>query len=476
MKTLGRITALVLFSTIFLLSIPASAQTLKSIPDGAPIPANRFVELAKLINPTVVNISTSQTRGLYGHGQIDPRDPFFNFLEQFMGRGLRPPNPKPATSLGTGFIIREDGLIITNNHVIDRADVIQVQLSEGGKLYEAEVIGKDQRTDLALIKIKAGKKLPAAKLGTSQDLQVGEWVAAFGNPFGHGHSMSKGIISAKGRSIDELNRFPFIQTDASINPGNSGGPLVNINGEVVGVNTAIDARAQGIGFAIPVDDVKSIIKILEKDGQITRGYLGVYLSDIDEENAKSLLKLDTTEGAVVTQVQEGTPAAKAGIKPYDFIFQVNNHKVRSSGELIRRVADLSANEKAVLHLYRNGKKKKVKVTLGQHPDQVGTSRGAKNQKSESGLLEHGMGLSQYSEKLRRQFDLPKLKKGRPVIVKVQRGTSAYRAGLAPGDVILDVNKKPVYSVRAAKRQLNSKNLNLLRILRGEQVFLVYLRP
>ncbi|MGZ5280192.1 MAG: trypsin-like peptidase domain-containing protein, partial [Pseudobdellovibrionaceae bacterium] len=214
---------------------PAYAQ--KSIAPqlkfGDPLPANAFVELAKMINPAVVNISTSTTpkmpRG--GRGGMGGRDPFLDMLQEFYGFRAGPQgqmqNPKPQTALGTGFIIRDDGLIVTNNHVIAGADKIQVQLSENEKTYEAKLIGSDERTDLALIKIITKDKLPTVQLGSSKDLEVGEWVAAFGNPLGQGHTMTKGIISAKGRAIGEINKFPLIQTDTPINPGNSGGPLVN---------------------------------------------------------------------------------------------------------------------------------------------------------------------------------------------------------------------------------------------------------
>ena len=393
--------------------------------------------------------------------------------------GAGPARRRPAKALGTGFIIRKDGLILTNNHVIDKADVIQIQLTEGDtRLYEAEVIGKDKRTDIALIKIKADHDLPVAQLGASGTLKVGEWVAAFGNPFGHGHSITKGIISAKGREIDEINRFPFLQTDASINPGNSGGPLVNMRGQVIGVNTAIDARAQGIGFAIPIDDVKSIIKILEKEGYIKRGYLGIYLSDIDPQNAKSILNLDTTEGAVITQVQEEGPAAKAGLKPYDFITEVNGHKVKNSNELIRKISDMTSGQKANFKLFRNGKSKTLKVVLGTHPESSPPIRQKKQKhlKPQKTLSQFGLALSNYSVKLKKQMDLPKLKKGRPVILNVSSNSMAEKSGLAPGDIILDVNKVPVFNVKAAEKELYAGRLNLLRILRGTQVFLVYLRP
>jgi serine protease Do len=234
--------------------------------------------------------------------------------------------------LGTGFIIRDDGLIVTNNHVIAGADIINVQLSEGSKeTYEATLVGRDERTDIALIKIKPKEKLPVAVLGSSKDLEVGEWVAAFGNPFGHGHSMTKGIVSSKGRDITEINKFPLIQTDASINPGNSGGPLVNTKGLVVGVNSAIDARAQGIGFAIPIDEVKAIIPQLESKGRIARGYLGLFLGDLDPEAAE-YLGLGDQRGAVVTQMD---PRSSNGMTSIGNILKICRQRSRLSGSAAR---------------------------------------------------------------------------------------------------------------------------------------------
>jgi len=219
------------------------------------------------------------------------RDPFFDMLEQMYGfRGQPQPQnntPRPH-SLGTGFLIREDGLIVTNNHVIAGADEIEVQIEEkSDKMYQAKIIGSDERTDIALIKIE-GKNFPSVSLGSSSDLQVGEWVAAFGNPFGQGHTLTKGIVSAKGRNLSEINRFPMIQTDTPINPGNSGGPLVNSRGQVIGVNAAIDPRAQGMGFAIPIDEVKKLLPQLEKSGHLRKGFLGIQLGDLDPQAAMQL--------------------------------------------------------------------------------------------------------------------------------------------------------------------------------------------
>lgn len=443
---------------------------------GDPLPANLFVELAKQINPTVVNISTSQLptqrRAVPGYP-----DPFFDLFQNFMG-----PNPfyyqqqQPMQALGTGFIIREDGLILTNNHVVDKADLIQVQLSENSKeTYEAKIIGKDARTDIALIKIEVKKKLPAAPLGSSKDLQVGEWVAAFGNPYGHGHTMTKGIISALNREIDELNRFPFLQTDASINPGNSGGPLVNSQGLVIGVNSAIDARAQGIGFAIPIDDVKSILPTLEKNGSIQRGFLGVLMQDLDQESAQSL-GIDRTEGALITQIVPDSPAEKSGMKPYDLVIQVGEKPITSTRDLAREIQNYSPGNKVQVKVVRNKKDTTLGLVVGRHPDDVSTSvadkKGYQGQKAPFDL---GFKVSDYSKKLANEFNLPPLRERHPVVIDVDRGSIASWAGLAPGDIVLDVNRKSVSRAKDVLKYLRKDGMNVLRVLKQNRVALLYLK-
>ena len=347
-------------------------QPLPTLKLNEPLPANLFVELAKAINPSVVNISTSAL------AKRGPKDPMLEMLEKFYGV---PPqdeggwsNKPRRVGLGTGFIIRDDGLIVTNAHVIRDADLIEVQLTEGAdKQYKAEVIGSDQRTDIALIKIKPDGKLPAIHLGSSKDLEVGEWVAAFGNPYGHGHTMTKGIISSKGRAIQEINKFPLLQTDASINPGNSGGPLVNSKGQVVGVNSAIDARAQGIGFAIPIDEVKSILPQLEQNGKIRKGYLGIGPQDLDNQTAMFLGLEEEYRGSVIVNVQPNGPADKAGLKIYDVITEVDGQKIKNAQDLIDIISDKEPTKKIKIRYYRNNKGKALEkvanVVIEERPDE-----------------------------------------------------------------------------------------------------------
>lgn len=324
------------------------------------LPANLFVELAKAINPSVVNISTS------ANVRRSQRDPMQDMIEKFYGI---PPQQDPWSNkpqrvgLGTGFIIREDGLIVTNAHVIRDADIIEVQLTENSeKQYRAEVIGSDTRTDIALIRIKPDIKLSVASLGSSKDVEVGEWVAAFGNPYGHGHTMTKGVISSKGRSIREINKFPLLQTDASINPGNSGGPLVNSKGQVIGINSAIDARAQGIGFAIPIDEVKTILPILEKSGSIKKGFIGLDLADLDGNTLMYLGLEENNRGSLIRGVLANGPAEKAGLKLYDVIIQVNGQKVSDTQDLINKIADVAPNSKITVKYLRNNKGQAIEKT------------------------------------------------------------------------------------------------------------------
>lgn len=336
-----------------------------------PLPANLFVELAKAINPSVVNISTSAL------AQRGEPDPLREMLERFYGM---PPdqqnwdNKPQRLGLGTGFIIREDGLILTNAHVIRDADLIEVQLTENSeKQYKAELIGSDSRTDIALIKIKPDVKLSAVSLGSSKDLEVGEWVAAFGNPYGHGHTMTKGVISSKGRAIQELNKFPLLQTDASINPGNSGGPLVNSRGQVIGINSAIDARAQGIGFAIPIDEVKVLLPMLEKNGSIRRGYLGVDLQDLPPQLVQSLGFDENHVGSLIANTLLDGPAEKAGLRPYDVITEVDGYKIKNSQDFMDKIADLEPGKKIKVKYLRNNRgnavAKSATVTVESRPNE-----------------------------------------------------------------------------------------------------------
>lgn len=446
---------------------------------GDPLPRNLWVEMSKLINPTVVSITTTAS---VRQSNQRFRDPLQDFLEEFYGgRGMGPaPRQQPAVALGTGFIIREDGLIITNNHVVEQADVIKVQLdSTSGKLYEAEVIGRDARTDLALIKIDAKQKLPVARFGESKNVQVGEWVAAFGNPYGHAHTMTTGIVSAIGREIAEINRFPFIQTDASINPGNSGGPLVNSQGFVIGVNTAIDARAQGIGFAIPIDNVKQIVEQLEKEGRVRRGFIGVGIATVTEEVAQQL-GMNEARGVLITQVLRGGPADKGGIRPYDVIIEFDGKPTATAGDLQNVVGDVKIGSTAKTKIWRfddNGKRKEqtFEVAVTENPEDARrpSPRPTKQYFGQKAPFDLGFKVADYSSQLAKEFEVADGGAKNPIITEVERGTPAAAAGLQPGDMILDVNRTASGKATDVLKLLK-KGRNFLRIARGENVLIVTL--
>ncbi len=426
---------------------------------GDPLPGNLFIELAKAINPTVVNISTS----VVSNGRVQ-RDPMLEMLEKFYGQPMQQPsspNGRPRRmGLGTGFIIREDGLIVTNNHVIQDADIVEVQLTESGKSYIAEVIGSDARTDIALIKIKPDQKLPVASLGSSKDVQVGEWVAAFGNPYGHGHSMTKGIISSKGREIEEINKIPLIQTDASINPGNSGGPLVNSKGQVIAVNSAIDARAQGIGFAIPIDEVKAILPQLESRGSIRKGYLGLQPGDIDDQAAE-YLGLEEFRGAVILGMGNG-PAKKAGLKVYDIITELNGKKIKSATDLVNTVSDLEPGSKVPVKFLRDDRNRAVErtatVTIGERPeDPKRVRQTVKKYDGQKAPFNLGFKILDLTSELRTQWQIED-EVNKPLIIEVERNSLASRFGFRVGDLIVDVNKMETKSatdvIKAFKKGSN----------------------
>jgi len=479
------LTRFILAAFIFIMASPALAK-LPKVENGKPLPSNLFIELNKKVNPAVVNISTETKPRAYGQnpwgGGGSSGDPMEELLKQFFGGGTgggRQMQQRPSFSLGTGFIISEEGLIITNSHVVDKADVINIQLSEKDeKIYPAKVIGKDSKTDIALIKIEAKVKLPTVKLGKSASVEVGEWVAAFGNPYGHGHSMTKGIVSALGRDLDDLNLFPFIQTDASINPGNSGGPLVNVKGEVIGVNTAIDARAQGIGFAIPIDEVKTIIKQLKDSGSVSRGFLGVSMETMNEYIARDL-GVTQKEGALVVEVIKGSAADNAGLRTYDIITKVNSTKIDSSSDLSRAITRIPIGKRAKLEVYRADKRKTLYATLKASPASktAYTPRSSKpltSKSKESELYKkYGFEVSNLTTALKNEFEISDTGKHKAVIERVVGHSKASRSGLRAGDVIFEINRKPIFSAGSVESVFkSSKSAFLIRVKRGTSFLMI----
>src|SRR3990167_818758 len=329
-----------------------------------------FAELAKELNPAVVNINTTQvinprefgpSMPFPGPGPWGERDPFQEFWERFFGE--MPHREFKQRSLGSGFIVSKDGYIITNNHVVEKATEIKVTIGDG-KDYDAKVVGTDAKTDLALLKINPKDDLLGVALGDSDKLQVGDWVIAIGNPFGLEHTVTAGIVSAKGRVIGAGPYDNFIQTDASINPGNSGGPLFNLAGEVVGINTAIIASGQGIGFAIPINMAKDLLSQLEEKGKVTRGWLGVAVQDITPELAKSF-NLPDEKGALISNVFPNSPAEKAGLKSGDIILSYNGKPIETAHALPILVAETPAKQTVPVDIWRNGRRQTVPVNVAE---------------------------------------------------------------------------------------------------------------
>jgi serine protease Do len=391
-----------------------------------------FAELAKQADPAVVNISTTQ---VVKQPHMDPqfRSPFEDFFgdeffDKFFGDGRK--REFRTQSLGSGFVINKEGFIITNNHVIENAEEIIVKLSSG-KEYEAEIIGTDSRTDLALVKIEADAELPIIPLADSDDIQIGDWVVAIGNPFGLSHTVTAGIVSAKGRVIGMGPYDNFIQTDASINPGNSGGPLLNIKGEVVGINTAIIASGQGIGFAIPINMAKNIILQLKQKGKVTRGWLGVGIQEVTNELAQSF-GLDEKTGALISSVREGDPASKYGIEVGDIIIEFDGKEIKEYKDLPRVVSNTVPGEKVSVKILRNGKEKTLKVVVGEMKEEELAKEEKTGEKKRFGLR-----VQDITPNLSRQFGLEDVEGA--IVVSVAPGSSADKAGIRPKDMIRKVN-------------------------------------
>ena len=421
----------------------AKATTTRLIPES-------FSELAELARPGVVNIRTVKTtKGggrVFRHFFGDPfgrRDPFREFFGPFENE---PSQEFKQRSLGSGFIIDQDGYIVTNNHVIEDADEIQVRLYDGEE-FEAEVVGRDPKTDLALIKIKDASGLKPMKMGDSDALQVGTWVVAIGSPFGLEQTVTAGIVSAKGRIIGSGPYDDFIQTDASINPGNSGGPLIDLQGQVVGINTAIVASGQGIGFAIPINMAKDIVVQLKTKGEVTRGWLGVGIQDLTPELAE-YYKVDRKKGVLVTHVFEGDPADRGGIKVNDIVVAVNGEPVNSSRDLSRKIAGLGVGKKTMITVWRDGKEKTIAIETAKRDDQEMVARKEPETKGTLGLRVRNLDAEMAS-----RLGYSEGEKG-VLVVEVQSGSKAEKAGIQQGDLIKEINRKAVATVSQFSKQMD----------------------
>jgi len=426
-----------------------------------------FAEISEKLSPTVVNVRVTKVEKVGFDHPTMPEGPFGEFFERFFKQMPQQPEGRRSQGAGSGVIINPDGTILTNNHVIENAKEVTVTLADK-KEYKATVVGRDPKTDLAVLKIESDESLPAAALGDSENLKVGDWVVAIGNPFGLSHTVTSGIVSAKGRVIGAGPYDDFIQTDASINPGNSGGPLFNMRGEVIGINTAIIPYGQGIGFAIPVNTAKPLIPQMVSTGKVTRSYLGVNVQTVTPDLAKAM-DLEEAKGALVANVTSGSPAEKGGIRRGDVIVTYDEKTVTESRDLPAMVAATPVGEKVSVTVLRNGKEKKLTVKTGRLPsDDAALVASASPAKGKWGLQ-----LQELTPQLSRQLGLD-TDKGL-VIVGVVPDSPAAAAGLRQGDVILEVNRKPVDSIAQAKKRLQAtddENSALLLVQRGEGKFFV----
>lgn len=466
---------------------PLSAQA-KAAPES-------FAELADRLLPAVVNISTTQV--IENHvpqemPQFPPGSPFEDFFKEFFDRNQ--PNGQPggqpngrsqkrrATSLGSGFIIdyksNGDTFIITNNHVVQDADEVTAILQDGTRL-EAEIVGRDAKTDLAVLKVKSHKKLASVGFGSSDIARVGDWVLAIGNPFGLGGTVTAGIISARGRNINAGPYDNFIQTDASINRGNSGGPMFNMKGEVIGINTAIfspSGGSVGIGFAIPSDAAKVIIDQLINSGQVSRGWLGVNIQEVTDPIAEAL-NMKKAIGALVSNVSDGSPAEKGGIKPRDVIIEFDGKEVSKMRNLPRMVAATAVNKKVKLKVWRDGKEKSLSLKIGKLEEKIVEAmvkdKGKDTHVGEINVSKLGLTLSALTPDLAERFNIPSETKG-VVVVNVDPDGSGAEERIHPGDIIHEVNQQKVSTPKDVNKIVNSaasnKKKTVLLLVEGQSGF------
>ncbi|MBC7962451.1 MAG: Do family serine endopeptidase [Steroidobacteraceae bacterium] len=451
----------------FLVMGLVSALALPSLSDAGPISPD-FVELSKKLNPTVVNIRTAKNiKPKQRLRRPQQQNPFGNnFLDDFFNRyfdDMPQQRPRREQSLGTGFIISADGYILTNNHVVNGADEVMVKLSDGREL-KGEIKGLDEKVDLALIKISDKDKLPFAELGDSDTLEVGEWVMAIGNPFGLSHTVTVGIVSAKGRVIGSGPYDDYIQTDASINPGNSGGPLFSAQGKVIGINTAIIAGGGGgIGFAIPVSMAREVVSQLRDSGKVTRGYLGVRFQPLTADLAKSF-GLESEKGALIASVEKDTPAERAGLKAGDVILEYDGKPINDGGnELPRFVAATPIDKKVKLSVFRDGKKQYVSIIVGKLKD--GSSEVSSVSSNESDKI--GIAVEELNKEKADRLGIREAKG--LVISEVKPGSSAEDSGVLTGSIVIEINGQRPETLAAF-------NAVTAKLVKGDVARLLLRRP
>lgn len=445
--------------------LPAGASTLDRLPD-----------VAETAVKSVVNIASEKRVQQRAVAQTPfSNDPFFRHF--FGGRNLRTPPPRERLerSLGSGVIVNKDGVVLTNNHVVEHADKIKVGLSDGRE-FEANLLGTDDKTDLAVLQIKdPPKDIVPLRLGNSDTLRLGEAVIAVGNPFGVGQTVTLGIVSAKGRAdVGIVDYEDFIQTDAAINPGNSGGALVNLDGELVGVNTAILSRSggyQGIGFAIPANMARTIMDDLLDDGRVNRGYLGVMIQDLTPELAEAL-ELKDDKGVLISGVPDEGPAARAGLVPGDVVLSVDQSPTEKASELRNKVAAIAPGTTVPLEVWREGQALTLEVKLGELDARTGEDH------IEPPTAALGLGLGSLNEAARKKFGIDEAVRTGVVILEVESEGRFDKAGLVAGDVILQIGRRPVRSVEQAEaliKQSQGQKL-LMRIARDNRGLFVVIPP
>ncbi|TYL48594.1 DegQ family serine endoprotease [Marinomonas sp. IMCC 4694] len=465
MNRLLKRASIIVVSTLMMTSMLSHAA---SLPD--------FTELVERASPAVVNISTEQTATAKtdknGGQQLGPNSEELNeFFKHFFGQQpfnkQAPQQQVPRSSLGSGFIISDDGYVLTNNHVIDQADVIHVRLNDRRE-YVAKLVGTDPRTDLALLKIDA-ENLPIVNMGDSDDLKPGQWVLAIGSPFGFDYTVTAGIVSATGRNLPSDNYVPFIQTDVAINPGNSGGPLFNLEGEVVGINSQIYTRSggfMGVSFAIPSKVAMSVVDQLKSDGKVSRAWLGVLIQDVSNELAESF-GLDRSNGALISRVLPDSPAEKAGLKSGDIILSFNGDAIAHSGELPYIVGQMKAGDKVTAKVYRDGKEQTIALTLEGRPNDPQAL--AQSQQDQNRL---GMIVGELPDEMAKKFEIDN-----GVVIEQVLGGTAARNGLQQGDVITMLNGKRVENVMGfndiAKAIPNDRSVPMRVIRQGYPMFIPF---
>ncbi len=451
---------------------PAEEQAIA----GVEATSRAFVAISKEVKPSVVTISSER---IIETGGSAGRHPWGGmFPDGFFDRFFQMPDRIPQQGMGSGVIISEDGLVLTNNHVVANADRVRVTLADG-RSFEAEVKGADPQSDVAVVQIDASG-LPAARLGSSDALRVGEWVLAIGNPFQLTQTVTAGIVSAKGRSRVGLADYEdFIQTDAAINPGNSGGALVNLRGEVIGINTAIASRSggsQGVGFAIPIDMAHKILDSLLEHGRVIRGYLGVSIQNLDAGLADNY-GLDRPRGALVNSVQKGTAAEKAGIEPGDLILELNGKTLADRDDLRLQISGSPPGSEVKLTLLRDGKERKVDVRLGELQGNEIAGTGTKEDSSDLSLSKLGFDAEPINRTWSQRYGLEPDTEGL-VVIHVEPGTPAADAGIREGDVILEAGRESIDSLSSLRNRLEEVEPGrtmLLKVQRQDSSLFLALR-